>query len=341
VHPILFTLVLTPVTAQLLAVLFAIASTAIVFFDAKKKRGMSDRAVIETAAFGAVALGLAIALPRFVTLPESLPIEIRSWGVLVACAMFVGLFVQQRFAAKLGVDREHVFNTWLFGGATGLVIGRGIHVLGHLELYADRPLTAIAFWDGGLVFFGLLIGYAAFVAYYAIRHGLPRGIVDALALALPLGHAIGRLGCFLAGCCFGEPTDLPWAVSFEPGSIAYYALSTSGEIAAGATATMPLHPTQLYEVGAELFIFVLLLALARRVHAEGTIACAYLTTYPAARMLIEVLRADPERSYLFRVPVDAPVLLSESQAISVVLIVGAAIGWYWLDKRLTFRPVSS
>lgn len=323
-HPILTTLVLGPTGVLIGAIGFALLATGLVWREGAKKD--RKKRITETALFGLIGVIVAAIVPSLIALPEELKIEIRSWGVFTALAMFAGLYVQQRFAKRIGVDRERIFDIWLFGGISGLILGRAIHVIGNWELYRAMPRGALYFWDGGLVFLGLLLGYLGFALFSVIKHRLPAATFDALAIGLPFGHALGRIGCFLAGCCFGNETALPIGVAFGEGSIALHALITSGAIDPHATHTMPLHPTQLYEAFAELSIFGALLARIRKPHGAGTIACMYLALYAPIRIALEVVRADPERTYLLS-------WLSESQAISIVLLLIGAIGWWRLERK--------
>lgn len=111
---------------------------------------------------------------------------------------------------------------------------RSLEKLLNLPRYMDKPLDIFKVWDGGLAFQGGLLLAVITALVYIRRHGLPvLSTLDSLALALPLGQSIGRLGCFIAGCCYGRPTNLPWGVTFtHPES-----LSILGKV----------HPTQLYE----------------------------------------------------------------------------------------------
>jgi phosphatidylglycerol:prolipoprotein diacylglycerol transferase len=335
VFPILWPISLGPLGVQLAAIGAAIVLSYVYWRESVKKRGPAGRRAtrVESALFALVVLVLALVLPRLFALPDPLVIEIRSYGASSAFGMFFGLYVQQRLGRRIGVPADRVFDMWLFGGMTGLALGRLIHVLVNWELYRHNPIAAIAFWDGGLVFLGALIGYLGYVTYTVIRHDLPAGTFDVLAIGLPAGHIFGRLGCFLAGCCFGEPTSLPWGVHFPEGSIALFALQSQGQLAADAAATMALHPTQLYEAGAELLIAIGLYLAWRRPHPAGAIACAYLIAYSVVRIPLEVVRHDPERGYLFQIPAQAPVMLSESQFLSLILIGVASVVLVWLRRR--------
>ena len=118
--------------------------------------------------------------------------------------------------------------------------------------FLEHPLDMVKIWEGGLVFYGGVIFALPTVIWYAKKKGLPLWqTADIWAPSIAIGHAIGRLGCFCAGCCYGRPAEgLPWAVTFtNPNSLAI--LGT------------PLHPTQLYESALELMNFLILMTLRR------------------------------------------------------------------------------
>jgi phosphatidylglycerol:prolipoprotein diacylglycerol transferase len=127
-----------------------------------------------------------------------------------------------------------------------------------------------------------------------------------------LGHAIGRLGCFSSGCCWGKPTALPWGVTFtDPYAHEMF----------GVPLGVPLHPTQLYEAAAEALIFTFLMRRWKKRAFDGQIVALYLALYGAARLLIELVRDDPDRGFLFGG------LLSTSQFIALLMIGLSAVIW--------------
>jgi phosphatidylglycerol---prolipoprotein diacylglyceryl transferase len=153
------------------------------------------------------------------------------------------------------------------------------------------------------VFYGGLIMAVVVAFWYIAKHRMPFWTTcDVFAPGIALGHVTGRLGCFAAGCCYGKPTNVAWAVIF-----------TNPQAAAnvGTPLGIPLHPTQLYEAGAELLILVLLLATEKKGrYFAGRTFWLYMLLYAISRFVIEIYRGDP-RGELFG--------LSTSQFISVVL----------------------
>ena len=154
------------------------------------------------------------------------------------------------------------------------------------------------------MFYGGLILAVVVAFWYIARHRLPFWTTcDVFAPGIALGHVTGRLGCLAAGCCYGKPTDVPWAIIF------------TNPLAAANVGTplgIPLHPTQIYEAGAELLILVLLLATERRGRPfAGRTFWAYMFLYAVSRFVIEIYRGDPRG--------DGVRHLSTSQFISLVL----------------------
>ena len=246
---------------------------------------------------------------------------LHSYGLLVATGLLVGIYTASRFADRVGgrVDRETVWNLGVYMSLAGLLGSKVFMILSDWGYYEHHPreifswsvLNAGGVWQGGLLF-GLATGY-----WYVHHYHLPfSGFDDAYAPGLAVGHGLGRLGCFAAGCCWGKPTNLPWGVTFTD--------PYSARIV-GTPLGVPLHPTQLYEALAEFLIFAWLLVLWRRRTFPGEVFAHYMMLYAVARFLIEFYRNDPRGPFLFGGT------LSIAQAISVPIFLAA--GLYWLVRR--------
>lgn len=122
--------------------------------------------------------------------------------------------------------------------------------------------------------------------------GYPYSTGDAFALAIPIGHAIGRVGCFFAGCCFGSPTTLPWAVRYPAGAPVHAVQTALGQIDAHAVTSLPVHPTPLYELLFDVGLFFALVAMRDRLRTRGNLFRVYLLSYAAFRFVLEFIRAD-------------------------------------------------
>jgi phosphatidylglycerol:prolipoprotein diacylglycerol transferase len=171
------------------------------------------------------------------------------------------------------------------------------------DQFRQSPADLLSLARSGGVFYGGLI-LAVLVAFWYIgRHNLPFWrTCDVFAPAIALGHVTGRLGCLAAGCCYGRPTDVAWAITFR---------NPLAAANVGTPLGIPLHPTQLYEAGAELLILVALLATERRGRPfPGRTFWAYMLLYAVSRYIIEMFRGDPRGMVLG---------FSTSQFISIIL----------------------
>ncbi|HEY0082824.1 MAG TPA: prolipoprotein diacylglyceryl transferase, partial [Pyrinomonadaceae bacterium] len=210
---------------------------------------------------------------------------INTYGVLLALAFLVALLVAARLGARDGLPRERLFDLglWLLLAA---IVGSKVLLLVVEPEYRDAPLRLLSldFLRSGGVFYGGFLG-AVLTAYVLVRrYGLPWWrTADAFAPGIALGQAIGRQGCFAAGCCWGKPTTLPWGVRF----------SELGQQVTGVPIDTHLHPTQLYESFAALLFFALLFWLHRRKTFDGQIILVYGVLYGATRFIIEFFRDDP------------------------------------------------
>jgi len=230
--------------------------------------------------------------------------KIYSYGVFVAIGFLAALWVSGREIARRGLDREKFLDMGFWVVLSAIVGARAFHVLVYRRQYFADPAEIFRLWNGGLVFYGGFLAATAVCVLYLRRHRMPfLPVADASAIGIPLGLAFGRLGCTSAGCCFGKPTTLPWAVTFtDPASL--------------APLHIPLHPTQIYESLAGFAIFGFLYAARDRFKTPGMLFWTMLILYGAARSFLEIFRDDP-RGFL------GP--FSESQVVSAVLIAYAIV----------------
>jgi phosphatidylglycerol:prolipoprotein diacylglycerol transferase len=230
------------------------------------------------------------------------------YGVLYALGVAVGLLGARRLLRRDGVEDD---TTWDLALAliAGVVLGARLeYVRSHLAEFAGAPWRVLALRDGGLVFYGGFVG--AVVAVLAVarwRKVPPLRVFDAYAVFLPFGHALGRVGCVLAGCCWGAPTDLPWGLRYPAGH-------ESGSV--------PTHPVPLYEAAFNVVLGVFLLRLHGRRRYEGQVLASFLLTYPVFRAFNETLRGDVVRGFVVG-------SVTNAQATSAVLVVvGLALVWF-------------
>lgn len=232
------------------------------------------------------------------------PLTLHSYGLLLALAFLAGTIVIERLAAPRGLDRDAVLDCALVIMAAAVVGSRAFYVLSHLDDYRGNWWSVLAVWEGGLTFYGgvLLAAPAGFLCM--ARRKLPVWTMsDLIAPAFALGIGLGRLGCFLNGCCYGKPSHLPWAVMFPAGS------------AAGSMGCA-LQPTQLYESAFGFAMFALLLRLVPRRHFPGQLLCLFIALYAVWRFFLDFLRYY-ERSQV------TVLGLTNNQWVSVALLAAA------------------
>jgi len=179
---------------------------------------------------------------------------------------------------------------------------RILFIIVNWDEYAHDLAGIFAFWKGGLVFYGGFIGAVLFSLWYMRRHDMQfLPYADAMAPTVAIGQALGRLGCFAAGCCWGGACDLhyPLAARFPPESLAYQSQAATHIIAAGAPATIPIHPTQLYESLGRALIFLFLTLWRGRKRFHGELLALYLMLYAPLRATVETFRGDEERGRVF------------------------------------------
>ncbi|HET9371852.1 MAG TPA: prolipoprotein diacylglyceryl transferase [Vicinamibacterales bacterium] len=226
-----------------------------------------------------------------------------SYGLLLAIAYLAGLQLAVIRARRLGVDSTKVMDLGIYLIIAALVGAKLMLVAVDFDYFRQQPRELLSLVRAGGVFYGGLIAALAVAIWLVRRYALNLWTVaDLMAPGIALGHVIGRLGCLLAGCCYGKPTAVPWGITF-----------TSPDAAAnvGTPLGIPLHPTQLYDAGAELLILVLLLLTERRGRPfAGRTFWLYMLLYAISRFIIEFYRGD-ERGIILG--------LSTSQFVSVVI----------------------
>lgn len=192
----------------------------------------------------------------------------------------------------------------------------------------DGCFAWAAFWRGGLTYYGGLIAAAAYGLWFLHKEKFPmlKG-ADVASLGIALGLFFGRMGCFLGGCCFGLPTEGPFGVSFPAWSPASEAQHKAGLLATAGMASLPVHPTQLYEAAGNLTITALLMFVIHpRKRFDGQVFCSFLALYSFLRFGVEYLRADDRGALLG---------LSTSQLISLGATLAAIVLWTLLSRRKT------
>ena len=245
------------------------------------------------------------------------PITVYSYGVLLAASYLLGLRLAMSRAKARGLDSNRVLDLGIYIIIAALVGAKLLLLIVDFDQFRRSPADLFSLVRAGGVFYGGLLLSIVVAFWYINKHRLPFWTTcDVFAPAIALGHVTGRLGCVAAGCCYGKPTTVPWAIIF-----------TNPQAAAnvGTPLNIPLHPTQLYEAGAELLILGLLLSTERKGgYFAGRTFWLYMLLYGITRFIIEIYRADP-RGEMFG--------MSTSQFVSA-LLVPLSIGMLiWLSRR--------
>jgi phosphatidylglycerol:prolipoprotein diacylglycerol transferase len=250
------------------------------------------------------------------------PITVYTYGVLLAAAYLLGLKLAMVRAKARGLDEARVLDLGIYIIIAALLGAKLLLLVTDFHTFTNDPRELLTLARSGGVFYGGLI-LAVGVALWYIRHiGLPLWTTcDAFAPGIALGHVVGRFGCLFAGCCFGKPTTKPWGITFtDPFAAANV----------GTPLGVPLHPTQLYEAGAELVILLILLASERKQRPfAGRTFWLYMLLYAISRFIIEFYRGDERGSVG---------IFSTSQFISIILAPLAIVMLVYLSRRKTPVP---
>ena len=261
-------------------------------------------------------------LPRLFHLGNfSLP----TYGLLVSIGVLVGLWISVRNSEKQGIDPEHAWNLGILVVFCGIVGAKILYIVNDWSTYAEHPGEIFSFstLQAGGVFSGGLIGAAIAAVWYIRKHHMPPlATWDAFAPGLALGHAIGRVGCFAAGCCYGKPTDHFWGVTFT---------NPLANTWTGTPLGHALEPTQLFESAVELANFFILMWLLKHKKFDGQVLGAYLFLYGVARFFLEFLRGDPGRGSVFGG------VMSGTQLIAIGLVITGGFIW-WLRPEMKAVP---
>ncbi len=238
-----------------------------------------------------------------------------SYGILVAIGMVLGLIVSVNLLKRGGLDEDFGWNLGLvsiFSGIIGSKILYAIVEPNYSLLHPRTLLTRDFLQSGGVWYGGLVAAVAGGLAYVAYKRMPLLDTLDAFVPGIALGHGIGRLGCFAAGCCFGRETHVPWAVTFT---------NPLANSLVGTPLNLPLHPTQLYEFAIEVILFAFLLWVWKNKWFSGQVFGTYAFVYGIARFVLEFYRGDPGRGSVFGGA------LSLTQLISIFMVVLGGIMW--------------
>ena len=227
-----------------------------------------------------------------------------SYGVLLALAYLAAMQFAVMRGRRNGLDGAKMMDFGIYIIISALLGAKLMLVAVEFNYFKSHPHELFSLVRAGGVFYGGLIAALAVGLWLVSRYKLPPWkTADMIAPGIALGHVIGRMGCFLAGCCYGRATSVPWAVTFtDPAAAANV----------GTPLNVPLHPTQLYDAGAELLILIFLLLTEKRGRPfAGRTFWLYMLLYAISRYIVEIYR-DDERGVFFGMPT--------SQFISIIIV---------------------
>jgi phosphatidylglycerol:prolipoprotein diacylglycerol transferase len=243
------------------------------------------------------------------------PLTIHTYGLFVATGFFLGLLVTLKLGKSQNIGAPRILDMGFIMILAAIIGSRGMYVIMNLPYYIEHTTDIFRIWRGGLVFSGGILLVIPSLWWYARRHQLGlMSLADLWSPAASLGQGIGRIGCFMAGCCYGKATELPWGVTFtHPNTL--------------APVETPLHPTQIYAAIGGFTIFGILLWLQARKRFAGQVFLWFLILHSLARLVVERFRGD-DRGFLL----DGN--MSVTQFVTLLILVSSVLVLLYLKSRL-------
>jgi len=241
-----------------------------------------------------------------------------TYGLMAALGLIAALLLIAKLGREQGLDPDKLWNLGIIAILSGIV-GAKLLLLATDADFRSHPFSLATLQAGGVWSGGVVLALVMCIWYMRANRLPVLRTCDVFAPGLALGHAFGRVGCFAAGCCYGRPTHVPWAVTFHN--------PLANEIV-GTPLGVPLHPTQLYEMVLELCNCLFLVWLIRRKKFEGEIIGTYMIIYGIGRFFIEFFRGDPGRGEFIG-------WMSGTQAIAIGLVIFGGLLWM---RRATLAP---
>lgn len=242
-----------------------------------------------------------------------------TYGVLLAIAYLTAIWWLERKAERENLPKEKIFDLSLYILASAIIGAKLLLAVVDFREYLEDPRNAMELLRSGGVFQGGLIAATAVGFWYIRKHRLPLWrIVDMAAPSIALGEAIGRWGCFAAGCCYGKPTHVPWAITFT---------DPFAHEAVGTPLFTPLHPTQIYLSLNALVLFAICEYFYRHKKFDGEVFWIYVLGYAITRGIIEEFRGDLVRGFVI------PDVLSTAQFIGILMAACSIVMLAVLSRR--------
>ena len=258
--------------------------------------------------------------PILFQFPHAIPLiggkAIHFYGAMMALGFLMALIWIRTDAKRLNYFPKKLDDLFFYMLVSGVVGSRLGYFLFEVPGWWKNPLVFFRLWEGGLVFYGGLITATLVAVWFCKKHKLSFfKVADIFVPALALGHAFGRLGCFFAGCCYGQHSHSWFSIIFPQTP---YGIAPAG---------VPLYPTQLTESAFLLVLFGILAWFRKRKKFDGEVFLLYATGYAILRFSIEFIRGDLERGF----PLGGP--FSTSQWISLAWIAAVLLIWFKILRK--------
>ena len=240
------------------------------------------------------------------------PFTVHGYGLMIGIGFVLAVVICGRITKKLGLSEDDFTNIAICLLVFGFMGGKLLYILVNIKQFIQDPLGLLGS-EGFVVYGGIFVGIVSIWIYCKIKKLSFLSYMDMMVPAVSIAQGFGRVGCFLAGCCYGRPTDSRFGVIFPEGCL--------------APAGVRLIPTQLMSAAFDLCMAAFLIFMLRRVKYRGMVSGFYLILYGVGRFIIEFFRGDPERGKVG--------VLSTSQFISIFMIIFAAAYIYFVNRAKT------
>jgi phosphatidylglycerol---prolipoprotein diacylglyceryl transferase len=246
---------------------------------------------------------------------------IQGYGLMIALGILMALLYASRQTKKIGIEFSNINDLFIWIFLAAFIGGRFFFFFEDPDYYFGTPSNMFELSGSGFVFYGsLLFAIPTMIIYFKVKKLPTYKMLDIMAFVAIIVHGFGRMGCFMAGCCHGIPTDSALGVAFNhPHTMA----SPIG---------VPLHPTQIYDIVLLAFIFAVLRVVKTKQAFDGQLFLLYIMLYAVGRAIVEIFRGDEARGFVF----DG--VLSHSQLISIVIVL---VGFYFYKRIMKKQKLLS
>jgi len=242
--------------------------------------------------------------------------EIRWYGVMAAVGFMLAVWIMQRIRSHAELTKDQVSDITMIGMIGGVLGARIFYVIQFWDQFRGNYMEIIRIDHGGLVFYGgFILALVSIIYYCAVKRISILAVLDISAPAIAVGHAAGRIGCFMNGCCYGKQCDVPWSVTYPEHTELGQRLANTA-----------VHPVQLYEVVGLCTLCAILLLKVNKLK-RGQTAALYLMLYGVLRFTDEFFRGD-HTDFVFG-------LFTPAQFIGILLIPVGIIWFTILNKEKT------